>query len=212
MATTYASTTELKARLNITDSTSDGPLQAILDSAASMVDANTRGQQVPGTEAFTVTASATRLFDDRLRSGGVVEIDDCQSVTALTRGGQTVSSTYYKLYPYQKGTGPYTRLYLLSGTTVLPSIYALGGSGYDYPYRDVGVGQIAVTGTWGYCTAATAFPEIKEATLRLAIRLWENQNLGQGAEEHPILDMTNKADAVVKMLERFVKTEGRLAV
>jgi hypothetical protein len=100
--TSYTTITLLKARLSITDSAADTPLQNILNSAAAVVDQGTRNPP-PGVEAFSVSASATRYYDDRLTTDGVIDIDDAQTVTALTRASQTVTSTYYTLYPYNKG-------------------------------------------------------------------------------------------------------------
>src|SRR5688500_8227478 len=99
MATTYCTITELKARVSVdaSDTSEDTKLQAMLDAAAVKVDELTRGY-LPGVEAFSASASATRLFDDYLT--GVIEIDDCLSVTALTQGGTTITDTYYKLHPY----------------------------------------------------------------------------------------------------------------
>jgi hypothetical protein len=212
--TSYTTITLLKARLSVTDSAADTPLQNILNSAAAVVDQGTRNPP-PGVEAFSVSASATRYYDDRLTTDGVIDIDDAQTVTALTRASQTVTSTYYTLYPYNKGLGPYTRILFLASGLTFPYLYQLataGGLAYHYPYRNVGVKQIAVTGTWGYCSAATDFPEVVEATLQIAIRMWEQQNYGVSGDRLAVWDPKDESDPITQMLAPHMKTEGRFAV
>lgn len=180
--TTYATKAEFKARINATVAASSGQdsvYQQILNSAANMIDRRTRGGQV-GTEAFTESASATRYFDDQVRPDGVIEIDDLLSITSLTRAGSVISAANYQLDPYHMAASkqePWTRIILLPGATgyFISDLYTLG-SRY---YGGVGIAQIAIVGTWGYCTVALRPPEIKEATIRQALRMYEYQNLGK---------------------------------
>src|SRR5690349_13273241 len=108
---TYATIAELKPLVSIESSntSSDTMLQRILNSAARQFDMGTRSP-LEGYEAFTASASETRYFDDSVFDG-YVPIDDCLTVTAVTRDGVTISSSDYKLWPYNRGNGPATRLY-----------------------------------------------------------------------------------------------------
>jgi hypothetical protein len=166
-STTYATITELKQRVSVeaTDVTADTLLQQLLDTAAYMVDQATR-RPPEGKEAFSATSSETRYFDDpRL---GTVAIDDALTVTAITRGGTTITSTYYQLRPYNPGNGPYTSIQFRSDATSITNI-----EWYGYPHTYMGTRQIAVTGTWGYCTQANRPAVVKEATLTQAEKLYE---------------------------------------
>lgn len=170
--TTYALVSDFTTRY-LGGRNADAPsVQAMINAAAVMVDGLTRGYR-PGYEAFSASASEQRLFNDDIQVSGIVEIDDALTVTALTRGSSTVGSTYYQLYPYNPGNGPYTRILMrmdliwLLGAVISPS------SWYGYPYPGVGAAQVAVTGTWGYCTAANRPAVVKEATLALAKQLFD---------------------------------------
>jgi hypothetical protein len=127
-----------------------------------------------GAEAFSASsAGVTRLFNDDMSENGIIEIDDCLSVTALTRGGQAVVSPYFQMWPYNPGNGPYTRI-LLRADQTFPLIAVLTPSTwYGFPYPNVGAAQIAVTGTWGYCTSVNRPALIKEATLAIAKQLYD---------------------------------------
>jgi hypothetical protein len=159
--TQYADKTELKVRVNfpVEDLTSDPLFQALLNTSARAVDHLTRGY-IKGCEAFGPTAdNVVRLFDDD--GSGVVLIDDALVITQVKRGGVIVSADDYKLSPYNEL--PYTRLIFSSNVTRRYS--SLNG--------DIGLGEIEITGTWGYCTSEHRPPEIKEATLIQAERLYE---------------------------------------
>jgi hypothetical protein len=154
--TTYATTDDLREILDIPES--DGKptalLQRYLNAAAEVIDAQTRGS-LEGYEAFSASASETRYFDDIISNNGAIDIDDAVTVTALTRGGVTIASTDYYTYPYNRGNGPITQLRLLSSALVSNPVYQMLGRSYNFPYKGVGVKAMAVTGTWGYCTAGT---------------------------------------------------------
>lgn len=204
--TTYATTEDLRALLSIPvgDDKPNDLLQRYLNAAAYLVDSQTRGAR-EGQEAFSATASITRYFDDYIREDGVIDIDDAVTVTAVVRGGQTLDSSTYYTYPYNAGEGPITRIYLLSSSITLPS-YQLGGSSYGYPYRDVGVKAIQVTGTWGYCTSANRPPEIKEATLMQAAAMYRKVYMPPRDVAQAIRDPFKYLIDDVKMLiGRFVR-------
>lgn len=178
MATTYATLAEFVASANTAriNATSTAKHQQMLDAAAELVDRYTRGFRI-GYEAFAVSASETRYYDDVISNNGVVDIDDAVSVTALTRGGVTIASTDYYTYPYNPGEGPITQIRLLSSALVSNPVYQMLGRSYNFPFKNVGIKAIAVTGTWGY---ASSVPKgIKEATLTLAVRMYELSNLGK---------------------------------
>ena len=171
--TTYATLAEFQARVSDTTSTY---LQQMLNAAANLID-NSTMRNVRGTELFTETAAGVvRYFDDDLSANGAVSIDDALTITAVTRAGTTIASTDYVLWPYNPGIGPYTKILFQASLTAVP-LLVLNTSAYGYPYPRQGHQQIAVTGTWGYCTQANRPPEIKEATLIQAIRMYERQNL-----------------------------------
>jgi hypothetical protein len=179
-STTYATLAEFvaaaaTARLN---ATSNAKHQQMLDTAARMVDLYTRNRNADllGTEAFTASASATRTYDHVLRNGGKLEIDDLIGApTAVTIGGTSITpiATYITGLPENPGNGPYTALQFRYDTTNIM------GAGNAWYWNGIGVGQIAVTGVWGFCTQANRPPEIKEATLLQAVRLYELANLGK---------------------------------
>ena len=166
--TTYATISELKPLVGIklADTASDAILQRVLNSAARQFDMKTR-RPPEGREAFSESASETRYFDDAY-TARYVAIDDLLTVSAVVRGTDTITSDYYYLDP--RGT-PHTRFYFQ------PNSYP----GYSYPYLGIGLGQIAITGTWGYCTAANRPDQVGNAVLNLAAIMYKLQavNLDQ---------------------------------
>jgi hypothetical protein len=161
--TTYAVLADLLPRLNADGTTSTAYLQSLLNTAAQQVDSLTRGYR-PGYEAFSASEAEARLFDDDL--SGVVDIDDCLTISQVLRGATAITSPYYQKRPYN--SLPVTQLVFRADTTFDPP-YLGDGTWYAYPIRGVGLGQFSITGTWGYCTAATRPPAITAATLELAI-------------------------------------------
>lgn len=165
--------TELKVRVNATTVAHDTWLTQVANTAAQLVDKNTRGY-IPGYLAFSASASETRYFDDY--NDGIVLIDDALTITAITRGGIALDSGKYKGWPYNRGNGPWTRVYL-RGDDLIPLPAFIGGTWYDSPLKGVGAGQIGVTGTWGYCTKANRPEVVKEATLLQAEIMYEFSQL-----------------------------------
>lgn len=212
-STTYATLQDLKDRLNITSTTSDGKLQSMLDSAAVIVDQQTRGYRV-GYEAFSESASETRYFNDVLQEYGFVAIDDCLSVTQVSRGGTVLDPLYYQLSPYNNPNGMADRLET-RGDSVFPFLALMTTSSwYHFPYRGVGAKQFAITGTWGFCTQAKRPPVIREATLLIATRMYERANLSN-ADLTAILASGGSAgiriDPIVEAMLGPLRLEGRVA-
>jgi hypothetical protein len=171
MATTYATIAELKPLVGIVASNTDSDtlLQRVLDAAARMFDGATRGAK-EGAEAFSQANSSARRFDD-YTGNGYVDIDDATAVTIVARDGQTLTvTTDYLLYPYNPGSGPYTRIVWTSNA----GGFAGGSARY---VGDVGRGAIEVTGTWGYCTAQNRPEAVKNAVLNLAAVMYKSQAL-----------------------------------
>lgn len=173
--TTYATIAELEVRVNTgsADASDDALLQQYLDTAAWLVDKLTRGHK-PGKEAFSATSSETRLFDDY--GTGTVEIDDLLTATAITRGGTTITTDYYKLWPYNEV--PKTALQLRADA---PSYAAAGQYWLGTHLRGVGTAQISITGTWGYCALADRPLVVKELTLQIAEMFY--MELGLSSQE-----------------------------
>jgi hypothetical protein len=156
----YASTTELKAWLGISDATDDMLLGSVLDDASREID------RITGRHFFETDAGTVRYFtavnDDEL------SITDCVTLTAVeTDNGAdrtyayTWAVTDYDLLPENAATAdePYTLL-----------AEAPGGS-YDFP---VGVRKgVKLTGTWGW----PAIPaEINRACLLRAAWLFKRKD------------------------------------
>jgi hypothetical protein len=207
--TTYATTDDLREILDIPES--DGKptalLQRYLNAAAEVIDAQTRGS-LEGYEAFSASASETRYFDDIISNNGAIDIDDAVTVTALTRGGVTIASTDYYTYPYNRGNGPITQLRLLSSALVSNPVYQMLGRSYNFPYKGVGVKAMAVTGTWGYCTAALRPPEIKEATLLQAASMYRKTYMPSSEVAQAIRDPFKfLIDDVQMLIGRFITSD-----
>jgi hypothetical protein len=172
-ATTYAVYDDFVKRYSGGRTADSTVVQSYLDTAARILDGLTR-RPPEGAEAFSPTAAGVvRSFDDNMAESGIIEIDDCLAVTQITRGQNVVTSTFYQLWPYNPGTGPYTRI-LLRADAIWPQIAVITPSSwYNYPYPGVGAAQIQVTGTWGYCQPANRPSVIKEATLAIAKQLYD---------------------------------------
>lgn len=148
MSTTYATLSELKARLGISGSTQDDYLQLLLDQAADLIDGATNStfsQQTATDEPYDGTG--TRRF--RLRHRPVI------AVSAVKLGDDTIDSGAYEVTP--------------EGWVVLPEQddvedynARLRSSGSYWP---PGTNIIKVTYDYGY---AAVPPIIKGSCLDLA--------------------------------------------
>ena len=213
MPLTYITTALIRERLRTAalDATGAEWLEQCGLAAEDVVDRYTRGP-VWGTRAFAESASETRYFDDP--NTGVIRIDDAQEVTALTRAGTALTvTTDYNLYPYNKGTGPYTEIYLTGGAFSMSGGPYFSSSSYGYPYRGIGIRQIAVTGTWGFCTLANLPPAVKEAVLRLAVIYHRMNGIKTvdwlNAVSNP---MSQEWSAVKSLLQPYVKGQEAIIV
>ena len=168
---------ELQARVN--DDTSSY-LQQLLDAAANLID-NSTGRNVRGTPLFAATTSTTKYYDyNALAYNPSVDpiarlyIPDAVTITAVVVGGSstlTANTDYFQMpYAQERGNAPIEWLEFATALATYPLAI-------QYPWGNVGKRQIAITGTWGYCTLANRPPEIKEATLIQAVRMYERQNL-----------------------------------
>lgn len=186
MDTTYALVEALVARCS---QALVSNLQPLLNAAAVRVDQETRGYRPPrllldgtvvGTEAFSASAVETRLFTDD--GSGRVILDDCLTVTAVTRNGAVVSPLRYQLsYDGDANRLPYTELLFRADGGLLGPITSFW---YGYPYAGQGPQQIAVTGTWGYCPAAARPPCVATWTLDLAE--WAYNTIGRPLAERDL--------------------------
>ncbi len=206
----YATLAEYKERVSVpaADTSHDAMLQQWLNAAAWVVDRHTR-QPIEGYPAFSESSSEVRYFDDDFGTSGSIEIDDAVSVASMTRGDTTISAGQFKTFPYNPGNGPITRLFL-RGDSAFPFLAVITTSSwYNYPYRGAGVGQIAVTGTWGYCTAANRPFAVKEATLIMAGMFYQRRSLKRSdlimAMRNPD---TDDLKMVKSLLEPLVKYQG----
>lgn len=192
MTTSYATLADLRLRIpSIQDGDTryDSALQAYLNASAQLIDNYTK-RGIVGVEVFSATASATRYFNDYIPPDGKLPINDALTITAVTRNGTAqVLDTDYYLLPYERGNGPITHLYLPSLT-------------YTYAFTGYGVKKIAITGTWGYSTADNRPPEIKEATIIQATRMYERANLSTRDLTQMIVNPFRGLDPTVEELIR----------
>lgn len=177
-ATTYATVADLKARLTpgrpSPATVADAYLQDLLNTAAETLDGLTRGWR-PGYEAFSESASETRTFDDP--RDGCLWIDDAQTVTAVAYNGAALPAgtwlPQYRTATHQQYNRlPTTALLIRNDSGALwgPGSYLPGYPLYGYGYATAqrGIALWTVTGTWGYCSAATRPALIKSLTCALA--------------------------------------------
>lgn len=170
--TTYATIAELKPLVGNASSASDALLQRILNSAARLFDQETRRYVVEGQEAYSASVSQTRYFDDLVR-GGHLEIHDLLSTSGIVRGSTTVPAANYKLLPLNRGNGPYTSIQWGQAF----SIERDTEDHWYYSTHDIVTGGIAITGVWGYCTAANRPDAVKQAVLDLSSLMYKTEAL-----------------------------------
>lgn len=155
----YATLTQIKASLNITDNADDDLLELAVETASREIDAACERQ-------FFQT-SATRIYTPR--DSYVTEIDDLVTLTTIKTSSAadgtfdtTWTSTDYQLEPLNGLTGgievPYN------------AIRAVGA--YTFP-RSGGEATVQVVGTFGFSAVPTA---IKQATVILAARVFKRND------------------------------------
>jgi hypothetical protein len=213
--TTYATTQDFRDRYGkqASNAAPDAIWQELLNTASTIVDGLTRGY-IPGREAFSASVEATpRYFDDVMTEPGYVAIDDCLAVTTLTRSANVISSTNYKLWPYNapQNAQPFTHLYLGAFATIPTDVFT-GTGFYNYPMRGVGAGGYGIVGTWGYCTQGNRPPVIKECTLKIAKQLYDEMAYTGEHMMQAVNNPSNWADKAVKRLladARLIKEAGK---
>ena len=154
--TAYASITDFKAyaRITSTDTTDDGVIGDILESASKLIDTETRRTFYARVE--------TRLYDVPKTDTLYIEDDDLLTVTTLTNGDSTVlTTTDYILLP--ANSYPKYAIKLKDSST--------------YSWKEDSSGNseqaISILGTWGYSSSAPA--DIKEACLEIATAFYHRR-------------------------------------
>jgi hypothetical protein len=153
----YATLSEVKARLGISDTVDDTVLEGVVEAASRAIDAWTDRQ-------FFAT-SATRYFT--AEAGVWLAVDDLLSVTTLktltanaagTRTyGNTWATTDYDLDPFN--------------ATPKRLVVVNPGGAYTFPTDPRGV---EIVGSWGYASSAPT--DVKEACLIQAARLFKRKD------------------------------------
>lgn len=154
--TAYASITDFKsyARITSTDTTDDGVIGDILESASKLIDTETRRTFYARVE--------TRLYDVPKTDTLYIEDDDLLTVTTLTNGDSTVlTTTDYILLP--ANSYPKYAIKLKDSST------------YSWEEDSSGNSEqaISILGTWGYSSSAPA--DIKEACLEIATAFYHRR-------------------------------------
>lgn len=158
----YATLTELKAYLDISDPEDDPKLENVITATSRWID------QELGRRFYT--ASETRYFT--AHNPRLCIVDDLQSITTLSTdyGGDgtfetTWTSTDYNLWPYNASTDskPYS------------AIEAAPAGNYSFPTVRRGV---SVAGVFGYSAATPDV--IREACLLMSARVFKRKDLVYG--------------------------------
>jgi len=164
MANEYATASDLKARLGISDTQDDAIISAVLTAVSREIDDWTgrRFYAASETRYFTATDSYLVWLDDVL-SISELATDDAGDRLYST----TVSSSDYDLEPYNAALDgkPYSRIRLINGS--LPTCAR----------------AVKVTGSFGY--ASTTPPVIKEACLIQSGRIFGRKNAPFGVVGAP---------------------------
>jgi hypothetical protein len=155
----YASLSDVKAALRISDSIDDALIELAIESASREIDGYAE-------RVFYSVGTATRVYVPT--DSFLVEIDDLRSITTLRSSpdgaGFTVtwSATDYQLEPLNGFVGgistPYTRIRAV-GSLLFPIWETLVPDAYE--------ATVQVTGVFGFATVPTA---IKQATVLLSMR------------------------------------------
>ena len=175
----YASLSDLKAYVSVTDTTDDALLTDFLSAAEKVIDAFTRRR-------FEASADSTRYFhalDDV--QGRTLHLDkDLCAITSITNGdGVAVTAGQYTTLP--KAETPYYALKLLAS------------SGVAWTYDDDPEDAITIVGKWAFSTSAPA--DVKHATVRLAAFLYRQRDNSDAMAERPFMS----ADGVLLLPSRL---------
>lgn len=150
------STADVTAYLNITSTGENTLIGTFVDAAQAMIERYT-GRK------FDVTQDSTRYFNPIIDvRGKALHFDGelAQAPTTVVNGdGVTVTAQQYATEP--KNQAPYYGLRLLQS------------GGVAWTWATDPEGAIAVTGRWGYSTAAPA--DVKHACIRLAAWLYRQR-------------------------------------
>ncbi len=152
----YASVSDLREYLDITDSEHDGLLGRLIDTAQSYIEGRTG-------RVFEASADSTRTFDAVADvTGRTLWLDDdlC-AVTSVTNGdGVVVAINQYTTQP--RNTTPWYSLMILSS------------SGKHWTYTTDPEDAISIVGKWAY--SVTPPDDITQATIRLAGWLYRQRD------------------------------------
>lgn len=163
----YASLSELKSSLGITDSTDDTPLQSCLDAADQLIN-----NYVDTKVGFGVTSSQTRYYT--ATRWDFVLTDPIVTVTTLATDidgtgsySQTWSASDYVLAPRNASLNsrPYTEI----------DVSPFSGGTLNFPTSYLGV---KVVGTFGWPSVPAA---VKQAALIQAGAIWASRTAPFGA-------------------------------
>ena len=156
MSATYISVDDVKANLGITDAADDVVLGRCAEAASRAVDSWCGRVFYDTTETRYFTAEfADLMFVDDLLSVSSLQTDEDGDRTYE----RTWATTDYDLEPFNK--------------TPKTKIRTTPQGSYTFPPDTKAV---KITGTWGYCTAATVPPDVAEATMILAVRLFKRKD------------------------------------
>lgn len=156
----YATLTDLKSYLGITDTVDDNQLYIALDASQAAIEAycgRTFGRD---------TAATARLFD--VAYDECLYVDDIASTSGLVVGTSNGNGTYTTLVASTYTTRP------LNALTKGRPITQIVGNDWSTGALNAGV---QVTAKWGWPSVP---PEVTQATLILASRLFKRKNSPEG--------------------------------
>jgi hypothetical protein len=165
----YATLSDVKAALRVTDNFDDGLLEISIEAASRQIDGFC--------ERVFTQSTATRIY--RPTDAFTVDIDDLQTLTTLktdSNGDGTFDVTWagtdYQLNPLNGISGgirsPYTQIKAV-GQYLFPI----------YEPRNVNANEasVQITGVWGFSTIPTA---VKQATIILSMRQFKRYDSPTG--------------------------------
>lgn len=194
---TYATATDVKAYLKITDADDDTLIGNLVTRAQKIIEVKTaRVFEASDTTRYFDALLNTELDRYGSRRDLVFYGHDLCSITTVVNGdGTTITSSYYTTLP--KNYTPYYGIRLLAS------------SGYAWEYEDDPEDAIAITGKWAY--SATAPADIVHATVRMAAYLYKQKDTQQVFEQvltspGGVLRMPSKLPSdVIEMLEPYMR-------